>query len=501
MKDELPPHSPENEAAVLGCVLLDNDSLPLITRRLHSRLAFYDLRHQVIFDAMCALDREHVAVDSLTLHQWLKDHDRLKNCGGQEYLASLADAAHSAANLDYWLTIVLEKYHLRKIISTCTDVASRAQSHVGPLDDLKFSVQTDLADLFALNGAGGLPEIIDASTFLTNPLPPPIELVEGLLHKTSKLALGGSSKAFKTWILLDLAFSVAHGIPWLGFPCQKGKVLFLNFEIQPQPWQRRIAAVARAKEVELEPGAIQLWNLRGYAADFRTLVPKIIERARNEDFVLDILDPIYKLYGATDENAAGDVAALLNTIEHLAVETGASVGYGSHFAKGDASLKEAIDRISGSGVFARDPDSLIIFTAHEEPDCFTVDCILRNFPPVAPFVVRWQFPLMMRAAELDPADIKKSAGRKPQHDPLKLLAVIADRTVSNPITFSEWADLAGLPRKTLSNYTVNMRLKGWLRTVGSGTHAKQFITPLGLAQFTNENTEDSLGENQLPPID
>jgi hypothetical protein len=277
-----------------------------------------------------------------------------------------------------------------------------------------------------------LPPIVDAADFIAAPLDMPPELVAGVLHRGSKLALGGSSKAFKTWTLLDLALSIAHGADWLGFPTAQGKVLFVNFEIQPHSWQRRIAAVVRAKGVELKPGAIQLWNLRGHAADFRSLIPRIIQRTRREGFSLVIIDPIYKLYGGTDENAAGDVAALLNSLERLAVETGAAVAYGCHFAKGNAATKEALDRISGSGVFARDPDSLLIFTKHEEADAFTVEPILRNFAPVVPFCVRWQFPLMQPDEELDPAKLKQVAGRKPENSPEDLLKVLPADGLANP---------------------------------------------------------------------
>jgi RecA-family ATPase len=211
-----------------------------------------------------------------------------------------------------------------------------------------------------------LPELIDAATFIAEPIEPPAELVAGILHKGSKLAFGGSSKSYKTWCLLDLAISVATGTDWLGRRTAQGKVLFLNFEIQPHAWQGRIVSVARAKGIELRPGQIILWNLRGYAAGFKLLIPRITQRCQDENFALIVLDPIYKIYGGTDENAAGDVAALLNSLENLATETGAAIAFGAHFAKGNASAKEAIDRISGSGVFARDPDKgLPQWTKHQ----------------------------------------------------------------------------------------------------------------------------------------
>jgi predicted transcriptional regulator len=337
-----------------------------------------------------------------------------------------------------------------------------------------------------LPGVVELPEIIDAAAFVAELIDPPAELVEGFLHKGSKLVFGGSSKSFKTWSLLDLAISVAYGADWLGRRTAQGKVLFLNFEIQPHAWQFRIIAVAKAKGVEIKPGAIQLWNLRGHAADFRQLIPQIIQRCRAENFALIVLDPIYKLYGNTDENSAGNVALLLNALERLATESGAAIAFGAHFAKGNASAKEAIDRISGSGVFARDPDSLLIFTKHETADAFTVEPILRNFAPVEPFAVRWQFPLMQLADDLDPAKLKQVAGRKREYNPKKLLSAIAKTTRENPISVSAWATAGNVPRQTLTDYLPEMRRQKWIETTGEGNTARQYITNEGKA-FINEN--------------
>src|SRR5207244_10394065 len=103
---------------------------------------------------------------------------------------------------------------------------------------------------------------------------------------------------------------------------------------------------------------------------------RILRAIKSKKYVLIILDPIYKLLGSSEENKAGDTATLLNEVESLAVETGAAVAYGSHFSKGNQAQKESIDRVSGSGVYARDPDSIVNFTRHEKDDCYTVEATL-----------------------------------------------------------------------------------------------------------------------------
>ncbi len=200
---------------------------------------------------------------------------------------------------------------------------------------------------------------------------------------------------------------VAYGVPWLGCETAPGRVLVVNFEIQSAFACRRLNVLAEALGIKQEPGRLDCWNLRGHATSHLEIFPRIIDRIGDGGYRLIVLDPIYKLYGGSDnENGAREVAALMNSVESLAVKTGAAVAFGAHFSKGNQAAKDTIDRVSGSGVFARDPDSLLNFTKHQESDCYTVEATLRNFPPLDPFVVRWAYPLFVRDASLNPAELK-----------------------------------------------------------------------------------------------
>jgi hypothetical protein len=208
--------------------------------------------------------------------------------------------------------------------------------------------------------------------------------------------------------------------------------------------------VTTSKGVTIDNGLLDVWNLRGHAADVSRLLSPISQKAGRAKYVLIILDPVYKLLGSRDENKAGDIATLLNEIERLAVTSGASVVFGAHFSKGNQAGKEAIDRIGGSGVFARDPDSILIFTRHEEPNAFTVDATLRNHPPISDFVVRWDFPLMRIADDLDPSKLKKQGvGRSKEFHTKDMLKLLVE-----PTSAGQWLELAdeelGMSRSTFN---------------------------------------------------
>ena len=196
------------------------------------------------------------------------------------------------------------------------------------------------------------------------------------------------------------------------------------------------------------PDNLSLWNLRGYGSDAATILPLVAREAKASNFLLLVLDPLYKLLGSRDENATRDMADLMNRIEHLALEINSAVSFGSHFAKGNASLKESIDRISGSGVFARDPDSILTLTQHEESNAFTLDMTLRNFPQQESFVVRRKHPLMLVDGQLDPAKLKKpkTAGRPKEHEASDVLDCL-----QGAMTSAEWEEAcedAKIPRRT-----------------------------------------------------
>jgi hypothetical protein len=176
------------------------------------------------------------------------------------------------------------------------------------------------------------------------------------------------------------------------------------------------------------------WGLRGHAAAFRNLKEETLAATNGHDLALVIVDPIYKGLGDRDENKAGDIASLLNEIESLAVATGAAVVFGHHFSKGNQAAKDAIDRVSGSGVFARDPDTILTMTRHEEEDAYVVDAILRNFPPVEPFVVRRAHPLMVRDESLNPKALKKAGAALQKYSDDDILKPLA----RGGMTTTEW---------------------------------------------------------------
>lgn len=197
-------------------------------------------------------------------------------------------------------------------------------------------------------------------------LSPP--LIDGVLRQGHKMMLGGPSKAGKSFALIELCVSIAEGVPWLGFGCAQGRVLYVNLELDRASCLHRFRDVYAAMGVapaNLEN--IDVWNLRGKSKPMDRLAPSLIRRALKTRPIAVVIDPIYKVITG-DENSADQMAAFCNQFDRVATELGCAVVYCHHHSKGSQGSKRSMDRVSGSGVFARDPDALLDMIELEQTD-------------------------------------------------------------------------------------------------------------------------------------
>ena len=192
-------------------------------------------------------------------------------------------------------------------------------------------------------------------------LPPLADaLIDGVLRQGHKMLLAGPSKAGKSFSLIELCISIAEGTQWLGrWRCTQGKVLYINLELD------RASCLHRFKDVydalRIPPRSlhnIDIWNLRGASVPMDKLAPKLIRRANKKGYIAVVIDPIYKVITG-DENSADQMAKFCNQFDLVCRELSCAVIYCHHHSKGAQGGKRSMDRASGSGVFARDPDAML----------------------------------------------------------------------------------------------------------------------------------------------
>ena len=281
----------------------------------------------------------------------------------------------------------------------------------------------------ALKLGNSLPEITPLNEVNPKEREKPVELIQGVLHAGCKMIIGGGSKSNKTWILMQLAHALASGGEWLGFATNRCRVLYVNMELLTCFFLERMQSIDKelrsvvAKYPDGGMENIDYWGLRGHNPDISTIKDTICNASKTPDYGAIVLDPLYKIMAGRNENAAGEIAEFLNIIDDIANQTGAAVISAHHFSKGNQAGKEQMDRFSGSGVFARDPDALMTMTKHKTEDCFTVDLVLRNHPSAESFVICWSHPVCT-AVDLDPSELKVKAGATRKYTKEQLLELL-----------------------------------------------------------------------------
>lgn len=318
---------------------------------------------------------------------------------------------------------------------------------------------SDLPDIVPLSSVGAMPELAP-------------QLIHGVLRDGQKGMLVGPSKAGKSFALIELAVAVARGWDWMGHGCAQGRVLYVNMEIQQPSFYHRMAdSYAAAKRLHGEDvpadrsallrelSGVDVWCLRGHVAPMDRLAPMLVRRAQDRGYRLVIIDPIYKVLTG-DENSASDMANFTNQFDVIAESLKCAVFYAHHHAKGDAGRRGAIDRASGSGVFARDPDAMLDMSPIAVPaemrdrlvyhvtgsdgedhkrhaSAFRVSYTLREFETPPPRDVLFEWPVHFVTDELAECRV---VGEAPSQNELSAAASEARRSAAD----ERWATINDL---------------------------------------------------------
>ncbi len=272
------------------------------------------------------------------------------------------------------------------------------------------AANVDLSGLIVTpsDGPKSLRQIVQAYPALRAPV------IEGLLREGETMNVISAPKIGKSWLVIDLALSVATGRTWLGMQCVPGEVLILDNELHGETSANRLPKVAAARGIDFEDIADRIFveNLRGRLQDLYNLGP-YFRKFPPGRFKVVILDAFYRfLPMRADENDNGTMAGLYNYLDAFANYLKCCFVLIHHTSKGNQSLKDLTDVGAGAGAQSRATDTHLVLRRHEETDAVVLDAAVRSWPPVAPRCLRWAFPVWTPADDLDPVDLKKEGGRK-----------------------------------------------------------------------------------------
>ena len=409
----LPPQSPADEKTVLASILVDEEAAVIAFDMLCAE-DFYSGANRKIFICTKELFNRSVPIDSTTLIDALKKKGWLEKIGEEPYIAEVYESIGTSAHIEYYAKILIEKSRKRRLIDLFGSLSQEAYSEDSNPVKLFEAAKEGLERIEI--GKEGFPKIIWGSDYQAGIPDRKPELIGGILRRSHKLLIGAPSKACKSFLAIRLALAIASGRDWLGFQCTQGNVYLANFEIDEGSYMHRVQAVADALGWKIPPN-IAFHHLRGFNVEIETLLPAISRSIKGHDIAAAILDPQYKLlrsnkYQNLSENDSTCMSYLYGEFDRHFARNDASPIIVSHFAKGTASFKDSIDRIAGSGVFARDVDALCTLTALETENAYRMEFALREFKTPEPLSLAWNYPLHETDPMLDAVPLKRPGARQ-----------------------------------------------------------------------------------------
>lgn len=230
-------------------------------------------------------------------------------------------------------------------------------------------------------------------------------LIHGILRIGETMNIVAPPKIGKSWLAADLACAVAAGSPWLGCPCEQGKVLIIDNELHPESSACRIPKVVEARRYpeNIVKQNLFIENQRGALQSIYDLNSRL-EELKSYGFKLIIIDAFYRaMPPGTEENDNAKLAEIYNRIDYYAAELNCAFALIHHTSKGNQANKSVTDVGAGAGSQSRAADTHIILRRHEEAGAVVMDAAVRSFPQAAPIVLRWNYPLWDFDFSLDPA--------------------------------------------------------------------------------------------------
>jgi hypothetical protein len=221
-----------------------------------------------------------------------------------------------------------------------------------------------------------LEDTVNSAVWLPKLDEPDQPVMNGVFDQGDRVAIVAQSKAKKSFLALQLAVCAATGRDFLGFKIERQKVLMVNGEVKPSKYKYRLKGVTGKLGIPwAETASLEFLHTRPLDASKVTL-ESILVMCRRLEVTLCILDPFYTFI--QNEIDQEQVKAAILQMKQFS-QYGITLVSVFHATKGLIGDRQTIDRIAGSGVFARDVDALLSMSVHENKTSVVLSFATRNY--------------------------------------------------------------------------------------------------------------------------
>lgn len=140
------PCNVEAEIALIGCIFVDENIIIQLSDTLLPE-DFYDNKNRLIFRTMLDLSKNGKSIDVTTVVSTLQANNLLEQCGGFEYVSSIADYSYSVLNVDSYVQLISEAAIKRATIYKLTDLIQDGYNNKIAAFDYVDIVEKEIFDL------------------------------------------------------------------------------------------------------------------------------------------------------------------------------------------------------------------------------------------------------------------------------------------------------------------------------------------------------------------
>lgn len=386
-KNKTVPHDEDAEAAVLGGILLDWNSLDVVTAILKTE-HFYSRRNQVIYDSILELNNNSTSADSITLINQLKKNDKLTEAGGPAYIASLTDYVPSAANIDYYANMVLDRFLRREIIKTSASIRESSQDLSVQARDIINEAEAKIFKLAEVNVTGEITSLKE--TVIDN-----IQLIEQRVrnknsltgipsgfanldsktsgfHESEFIIIGARPAIGKTALALSMMrfIAVEKGIPcgFLSLEMPRSQItdrlISMEAKVPLKHIRNGFLKLAEVKKIQEASG--RLFEKPFYMVDspnMGLLSIKTIARRMKKNYDIKILFIDYIGLITPDKprlNSWEDISDISKQLKSLARELNIPIVALSQLGREAETKESTMANLRGSGSIEQDADVVIL---------------------------------------------------------------------------------------------------------------------------------------------
>jgi KaiC/GvpD/RAD55 family RecA-like ATPase len=293
-------------------------------------------------------------------------------------------------------------------------------------------------------------------------------IVEKLIRRREVVCVVGQAKTAKTWFSVRLALCISSGTPFLGLRTHLSKVLYLDYELKPETFRKRLSLLSPER-----PENFRYFCMRG--RDRLPRVGELEEMILREGIEFVVVDSMYRTGWLSEENSNDSTSRELASLQRLTTNTGCTLLVVDHTAKGFSAERTAVDSARGASVKGGFFDGILVLRPTDKGDdkgstYALLDPVLRTWPYFK------ELPLVKFSWSDSAAQVEKEGDVSPSEvdaNGAKIIEVLGDR--GKGLSVRELHEATGIKKETLRRRLDAMAGMGRIIREPNPKHSQGFL--------------------------